>query len=532
MKNHRLPIRLSAMALLILTGLCAGCLGADFRSPAVTDQFQELADDTFYDTGLPAPFDPMIPKTPARRLCPAKGVLELSVEDAVFLALTRNRDLQIQQIEPAIAGTFEQIERGQYDPELVARIEFEREIEAQDSDTAATVFAGVRQALPTGTRWEAGATIQRDTSEPGNEDSHTRLGLTVTQALLRGAGPRISLAKIRQRELDTLASIHELAGFCQALVAETEIAYWNYILAQKEIAIYTHSLTIARQQKNEVEQQIMVGLLPENEAAAARAEEAVHEQELINARNVLEERRLKLLLLIGDSSDNPLDMAIKATSDPVIDTVPVTNRDERIRLAIKNRPDLGEARLRLARGRLETMMTKNGMLPKIDLFIDLGINGYGRRIASSLPDISGEGVDMGVGLQLSHYPGTRTETARHRSARLTRQRAEAALRNLETAVMFDIGIAVNEVERSRQQILASKTTRLFEEKTLESELERFNVGKGTALMVAKAQRDLLSSRIAEVRAVVSYRTALVQLYLSEGSLLQRRGIIFPEPGSE
>jgi outer membrane protein TolC len=53
------------------------------------------------------------------------------------------------------------------------------------------------------------------------------------------------------------------------------------------------------------------------------------------------------------------------------------------------------------------------------------------------------------------------------------------------------------------------------------------VGRSTAFLVSQAQRDLLSSQIAEVRAVANYLKALVALYTLEGSLLERRGIEAP-----
>jgi outer membrane protein TolC len=46
-------------------------------------------------------------------------------------------------------------------------------------------------------------------------------------------------------------------------------------------------------------------------------------------------------------------------------------------------------------------------------------------------------------------------------------------------------------------------------------------------MVAQAQRDLLVSRIAEVRALANYLKALIDLYRQDGSLLERRGISAP-----
>jgi outer membrane protein TolC len=128
--------------------------------------------------------------------------------------------------------------------------------------------------------------------------------LSVTQALLRGFGPAVNLVSVRQAELDTVASLYELRGFSEALLADTEIAYWNYVLAGLEIEIFERSLAVARQQRDEVELRIEVGILPEVEAAAARAEVSSQEQALINARSLLEENRLRLLMPTVSSLPN------------------------------------------------------------------------------------------------------------------------------------------------------------------------------------------------------------------------------------
>jgi outer membrane protein TolC len=89
---------------------------------------------------------------------------------------------------------------------------------------------------------------------------------------------------------------------------------------------------------------------------------------------------------------------------------------------------------------------------------------------------------------------------------------------------LDVRLAANEVERSRQQISASRATRIAQEQTLTAEKERFDVGTSTALEVAQAQRDLLRSQITEIETIVNHRIATVKLYLAEGSLLERRGV--------
>jgi outer membrane protein TolC len=79
----------------------------------------------------------------------------------------------------------------------------------------------------------------------------------------------------------------------------------------------------------------------------------------------------------------------------------------------------------------------------------------------------------------------------------------------------------------REQITATAATRKFQEEKLRVETEKFRVGKSTSLLVAQAQRDLVVSQIAEIRAVANYFKALVALYRLEGSLLPRRGLSAP-----
>lgn len=482
------------------------------------------------------PFDP-----------PAEGPVDLSVEQAIMLVLKNNRDLTVRRITPLINGAFERIERGRFDPELFAEYEFEKErvsetdratgtrFDVKGSDSAAA--AGIRQTLPTGTDVEAAVEHGRSTSDRTPEQQVARLGLTVTQSLLRGFGPAVNLAGVRHAELETVASLYELRGFTEALISDAETAYWNFVLALEEIGIFERSLAVARQQRDEVELRIEVGLLPAIEAAAARAEVARREQALIDARSLLEENRLRLLRRVnpgrpaGGSAppgpDDPLDLEIRATSDPAIEPEPITDLADRLRLAERFRPDLNEARLRLDQKRLDTVVTRNGLLPRLDLFISLGRTGFAESFSESFRELDGRTYDVAAGVRLSHFLGNRAARGRDQAGRASSRQAAAAVENMRQLVQLDVRLAVNEVERARRQISATRITRALQEETLNAEKERFDVGAGTGILVAQAQRDLVASRIAEVEAVIQYRMALVQLYRAEGSLLERRGIIFP-----
>ncbi len=473
---------------------------------------------------------------------PAQGPVTLSIEQAAVFTLQQNRELAIERLNPVVAGTFEQIERGVYDPEVFAELAYERERASQTDRATGSQFsvigddvvavAGVRQALPTGTDIEATIGQDRTASNRSPEQQTARLGLTVTQQLLRGFGPAVNLASIRQAQIETVATVHELRGFTEALLADTEIAYWNYVLAREEIAIFEESLQIARQQRDQIEQRIDVGVLPETEAASARAEVALREQALIDARSALNDARLRLLRLINPSQDGTLDIEINATSDPRVDPAPINNLQERIDLALAARPDLREAKLRLDQNRLETIVTRNGLLPRLELFIALGKTGFDTTIEDSFKMLDEETYDVAAGVRFSHLLGNRAAEARNLQARTERRQAARSILNLQQLVRLDVRLAANEVQRARQQISASAATRSLQEAVLQAERERFDVGTSTALLVAQAQRDLLESQIAEVEAIVNYRIALVNLYLAEGSLLQRRGITIAQNSND
>jgi outer membrane protein TolC len=462
------------------------------------------------------------------------GRIALSLEQAVFFALQRNRELQVERYTPLLAGTFEQIERGVFDPELFAEMQYSEETASETSRSTEESFSvegndveagiGLRQELPSGTSVEASIGYGSSTSNRTPDQQDTRLGLSLTQSLLRGYGAAVNLVAVRQAQLENQASFYEFRGFIEALLSEVEIAYWRYVLASEGLTIFEQSLAIAKKQLGEVESQIEVGVIPRNSAAAAKAEVARREQALLEGRSRHIEQRLRLLRLLNVRDNTQFQLLIDPTSQPRMETTTLGDLDERLELALQLRPELNEARLRQKSLRLEVVRTRNGLLPMLDVFIDLGKTGYAESFSRSWANIDEENYDVLVGVEFSSYLGNRAAEGKELAARISRDQAMAAIDNLENMVQLDVRLAANEIERTHQQIGATRVTREMEEQTLTAEQERFSVGDTTSLLVAQAQRDLLVSQLAEIEAIVEYRIALVNLFLAEGSLLERRGI--------
>ncbi|SFM29399.1 Outer membrane protein TolC [Ectothiorhodospira mobilis] len=466
--------------------------------------------------------------------------LTLSVEDAVLMALRHNRSLAAEQLQPAITGTFEAVERAVFDPELFAeasasREESVRQFSEVNRPPAVSLSqreqaeAGLRQSLPTGTDIEL--TLSASRSERRDQISTTeqftsRAGLTLTQALLQGARIDSNLASLRQARVDTAISRYAFRGFAESLVADVEQAYWDYVLASRNTAIYEESLEVARRQLEETRQRIRVGDRPETEETSALAEVALRRQGLIDARSQRARARIRLLQLINPPAAR-WDSRIQAEDSPTPDVPPLEPVAAHLQLAMDLRPDLNEARLQLQRGELEVVRTRQGLLPRLDLFITLGRSGYADSFGSAWRAVDDEGYDYSVGLQFSHPLGNRAGEADARRARLSREQALESLYHMEQLTALDVQNAWYEANRTREQIAATRQTRILQEQVLETEQTRFRVGSGTALAVAQAQRDLLESRLDEMEAIIRHRQALTDLYRQSGTLLLRRGIEAP-----
>ncbi len=456
----------------------------------------------------------------------------LTLEQAVSLTLQNNRDLDVQSFEPLVAGSFLSRERARFAPELFAEVSRR---EASSSEIARStgeqfnsdveqdrILAGVRREFSTGTEVELSLEQAGEASNRAPGQDEARVNLSLTQALLQGGGRTVNLVAIRQAQLGLEISQAELHGYTEAVVAEVETVYWRFWLAGESIAITRQALEVAEKQLADIRQRIEVGQLARNEEAVAQAEVARRRQVLIDARAAHVRSRLELLALIAPGVMT--ESVIPQTPPELPEADAADTAAMRIELAEASRADLVEARLRLEQRRLGTVMTRDGLLPRLDFFARLAKTGYGSDEGEAWSDISGDNYDMQVGVSLSRTLGERVESARDAESRFRYDQAQAAVENLRLQVGSRVLIALNELERAQRQIEASAETRRFQELTVESEIERFQVGTGTALMVAQAQRDLLASMIEEQRARVQARLALLQLYVAEGSLLSRRGI--------
>ncbi len=464
---------------------------------------------------------------------PAEGPLELTPEEAVRMALSGNRSLVVERLAVDIAATGGDAALAPFD--MVTSATLTAGANAQtDSDGATSRQQELQGALSLSRYHPNGMQAEGSLSTTVNDATQrelTRLGLDVTQPLGRGASREVNTIAVRRAGIDLDLSRYELRGYIESIVAQVEKAYWDHLLARKSLAIYETSLNLARRQVTETEERIRLGSLAAIELAAARAEEGLRRQSLIDARSAVETTRLRLLRLVNPPGGLVRPVAIPEA--PLPQAAPLPSVEELLREAVSRRPDINQARLQVARGELEVLSTKNGLLPKLDFFISFGKSTYGDNLAETF-DLGGEDYDASAGLQWSYTQGERAARADALGADLSARQARESLANMAQSIELDVRTALVDCGRLAARIQSTASTRSLLAEKAQGEEQKFKVGRSTSFSVAQAQRDLLQGELDEIKAAMDYLVSVTELYRLSGMLLAARRIEAPgaEPARE
>jgi outer membrane protein TolC len=446
--------------------------------------------------------------------------VDITVQSAVLMALDNNISFSLNKFEPQIQETAVQVARSKFENDFSAGTSW-RNSDNNLTDNDVNTFVNVEKFYPSGTTVNVGLSNRNGSSDLATSlNNLTSIDLTVTRALLRGSGSIVNLASIKSAQIGLEISNFELEEAAQNLVAQVEKNYWNLRLAEERLKIYRESLEIANGQFEEAKERVRLGRLAGTELSAAEAEMASRQEDLINARSAVTKNRLMMLRLINMPGEGfwSRELALKdeiVLSDNVVDDV-----DVHVALALRDSPLLNQARLQIEQKTLEVVVTRNGVLPRLDAFIGYSNTSY----SNSFYSRDNSDSDLQVGLVFETPMGKRKEKGLSKKAVLLEQQVREALLNLLQLTQQDLRIVYVEIERALQQVVATKATRKLREETSDAEKAKFRSGKSTSILVAQAERDLVIAKVAEVEARVAVKTALVDLYLLEGSLLSRKGI--------
>lgn len=377
------------------------------------------------------------------------------------------------------------------------------------------------------------------------------LSVTFTQPLLRGFGPALNSRFIRiarnTRQQSDLVFQQQIISTTAAVVR----LYWDLVSLTEEVAVRRQALERAEQLLRDSQAHVDAGTRAPIEVVRARAEVARAERDLIMAEG--QRRQQETVLKDYLSLETVGDSALAGVTIVVTDSLPAAPREalpptaELARRAVKDRPDIEQARLQLESSRTALSGSRNARLPSLDLVASVRTNALagdlnpltlpGAAPHSTDPALVGtyttalsqlvrrDFPDYGVALQLAIPLRNRVAEADYARDMITLRQQELRLRQLEKQVHVEIENARVALEQAGAVLRAAAREREFQERALAAEEEKLGVGASTTYLVIQYQRDLAQARAAEVAAKATYMKAETALHRAAGTLLEEHGIV-------
>ena len=488
------------------------------------------------------------------------GVLDLTLNDAVKIALENNRDIQIEEKNVAVSEGEIKTQEGVFDP-LFNLVSFYNDASIPTTNTfipSGTILqkefsaeADVGGNLPPGTFYSLSlSTVRTDTNSPIVDLSPSwfnNVGFSLGQELLRNFGVDVNRTFIITANRTSEISEKELEKRISEVLLEVESRYWLVVAARKNLELERTALDLAVDLKNRNQIQVDVGVLPPVSVTQAESEVAAREVSVIRAENDLQaaEDNLKNTLAMD------LSQRIAAVDEPTTEVYTFSEQDS-LAQAYEQRPEIQQVELDIANKKTLKHYYSNQRLPRLAVEGSLSLQGLGgdenpdRLSFDEEPEPippefnspsdafrqlwNGDFATWQV-LGIFSFPiFNRTASGNYIKATADLDRSVIVLSRTKDDVALDVKSAVRQIENSLRAIDAARVSTKLAKEVVANEQERLNVGIGTTRDVLEAQRDLTDAGTREITAVTSYNIALAELDYAKGTMLEKHGVRIEEFG--
>ncbi|HJZ11876.1 MAG TPA: TolC family protein, partial [Acidobacteriota bacterium] len=280
------------------------------------------------------------------------------------------------------------------------------------------------------------------------------------------------------------------------------------------------------------------GTMAPLEIVVAEAEVAAREEGIILAEAAIGNigDRLKVLVF-GATEPAKWSRDLFPTDEPRIREIAV-DEEEAISRALAGNPDIKALESDLESNKLNAKLAANTLKPQLDLRGSVGYQGLGGdglllddnfppNIIGTLPGGYTDALDSlfdnrtwSVGFLVGIPIGNGAAEAGYIRADLTQKQAAKALENAKQQLALNVRTTLRNLQSDAKRLDAARASRVLQEKKLDAEKKKLNVGLSTNFIVLDFQEDLTSAQSAELRALVAYNKNYAQLQRYMGNSLQ------------
>jgi len=491
----------------------------------------------------PAPVDRYVVGQALPPSEPGTTLLNLTLEEAIDMALDKNLDLKAARLTPQTVDYQLQSARAAFSPRLAGTYGYNNQSRPNNSSvldptllSVNTVNQQFNTSMNQALNWH-GATYNvsfnnsrqgtNSLQTPRSPAYNTSLTAVFSLPLLNGFMADNTRNALKTTAIQRQIADVQLTGTIENTKSSVRVAYWNLKQAIEQIEIGQRALDLANRLYQDNRIKVEIGTMAPIDTVQSEAQVAVSEQVLLAARIGWQTAELNLKRLLANGPDDAVYTRTINPSEQAILTVQSVDIPSAVRTALEQRTDLVQARKNIEISQLNLEVSKDQTKPDLLLNTQYQLAGLGGpirtvqggAIISTLPggfvDALGQlrGLDLPtwtMNVQFSYPLGMRAAKANFARALLQVDQSQATLKAQELNVSAAVTNAGLAVENTHKQYLAAQKNAEAQQRNTEAEQTRFDVGMSTNFNVVQAQNSLTTARLSELRALISYLNAVAE----------------------
>ena len=313
------------------------------------------------------------------------------------------------------------------------------------------------------------------------------------------------------------AATHQLDRTDQEIVFRVVSAYYEVLLASKQLEVIGQSVKTAQAITERSQVRFDAGLVVESDLLTAKVRLAGRQQELIQARNHFEMARAQLNTAMGVPVESWFQLtevlAERALAVPALQDVE--------KQALTSRPDLRRVASQQAAQHQSVAIAKSSFGPRVT-----AIAGWEMDNPTFVAGGGGNSWLGGIEVQVDIFQGGA------KRAELSRQRAledkVAAMKQAATdGTRLEVRRAYLDVDASRQQVEVARAAIAQAQESLRINQDRYDSGLTTITDVLGAEDANRRSQTDYWEAVYRFHTSYANLELASGTLNLQSPLVMP-----
>lgn len=326
---------------------------------------------------------------------------------------------------------------------------------------------------------------------------------------------------LEQAALDQRLAGEELVLARRNSILKAIETYQDLILKNKNLAALDQNLQTRQEQHDIAQKLYQQGMRSLFDIQKTQIDLYSIQQRLLGIRNEAILALAKFNWLINKPGEQPVQTEELASPSPG----QTADFENSWTLALRQKPDLIKAKLRVERSRVETRRMGQKLFPELNIKADWNWQNSARfGLPSEQFGIPKKNYQVSAIVSYSFGLGHVPQWQGYMEAKAKLKAAQANQRDIERRVKEEIFLAILDLERLRASYAITLNKESIVKENAAYAQERYRQGQASILEITEAQQDLLSAQLEQAALLKDYHLAMTKYKMAVGTPLDEEAL--------